>query len=189
MTDVLHIVDEHTPTDMLDQLALLAGEGDTIVSAGPAPVYEGFTLPVRQVHCPLGIPQLAALRLRGLARRAKGLHAWSRAAAAAARFLPTPAGGGRLLSWPSLPEKRDLPFLAGLTNKVGFHLVVPTEVAQTALRWAGVERSAVSVLPPAAAPVAASDLDARRKRLREAMGLRDDQFLLVAPSALIVVVL
>ena len=39
MADVLHIIDRQTPADMLDQLSLLAGEGDAIASAGPPPVW------------------------------------------------------------------------------------------------------------------------------------------------------
>ena len=181
----MHIIEERTPAGMLDQLSLLAGEGDVVASLGRPPEHEAFSLPVRAVHCPLSVPQLGALRMRNLACGADLLHAWSARAAAAAAALGRRNGLPVLLSWPSLPEKKDLPFLTRLLGKGGVHLAVPTEVAQMALLWSGAREGSVHVLPPPARRFEDAQLAELRGLLRAALGVGDHQFLLVAPAEMV----
>jgi hypothetical protein len=182
MAGVLHIIDGQTPTDMLDQLALLAGSEDVIVSCGPARQYAAFDSPVEQVHCPLGLGQLAAWKMRDWAAKAKLMHAWSPTAVPAVKALSRLTGLKAVLSLPCMPAKRDLPGLCRLADRWPFRLVVPTEVARMVLLWGGVRESAVSVLPPAVRAVDQADTASRRQLARRALGVGDGQCLLVAPS-------
>lgn len=167
---------------MLDQLAILAGGDDTIASAGPPPDYRGFDLPVTAVHCPMGCGRLGGLRMGDLARPARIVHAWSPKAAFAARAIAWRYGKPALLSWPSLPTRRDLRWLCRQVRTWPVQLTVPTEVAHTAMVWAGLDASAVHIMNVPVRPAAPGQLASARKRVRDALGVGDDQFLLVAPA-------
>ena len=52
MIEALHIVDDRARPDVLEQLDMLAGSGERILSAGPAPA--GLARPVKPVHCTMG---------------------------------------------------------------------------------------------------------------------------------------
>jgi len=182
MPKVLHIVDADTSQDSLDQLALLAGGSDRIVSVGRPPEYDQFPLLIQAVHCPLGLGQLGGWSIRGLAGQADIIHTWSRKSALAGRSLRVLTGKPVVLSWPSLPERKDMALLTRLAGRWGIVLIVPTEIAQTALGWAGAEKKSVHVLPPAAAAIEPERQVKRRREIREALGLSDNQFLLVAPA-------
>ena len=186
MTDVLHIIDALTPADMLDQLELLADAGETIVSLGPPPRLTGLERLVRTVHCPLGLPQLAGLRMGKLARGARLVHAWSVTSALAAWALGRTGGPVALLSLPHLPAAgRALGRIRRLTRRAGLHLTVPTRSARAALMRAGLDGQAVHVLPPPAPTGDDADTNTRRSRARKALGLSDKQHLLVSPAAMV----
>lgn len=184
MPTVLHIIDAATPRDLLDQLALLAGEGDTVVSIGPAPPNARPDLRVTTVRRPLGPASLAARGLRGAAPEAEIVHAWSPAAHVAARRVAKARGCRLVVSLAAAPpaEDRNAARLlrrlrAGRQNAT---LTVPTDASRDALLARGLPPAAVAVLGPAAEPI--DDRDERRSRTREQLGLSDREVLLVAPA-------
>jgi hypothetical protein len=185
MSRVLHIIDSETPTDILDQLALLASEEHIVLSVGRPPTYTAFSLPVKAIHCPLGIPQLAAWRMRKMAEGRTIIHAWSHRSALAASALASLEHIHAVVTWNCLPARRDLSWLSKMTHRSSVDVTVPTEVAQTILTWMGAEQSQVHVLPPAAGPADPRELESARKRIREALGITDDQRLLVAASGMV----
>lgn len=185
MVRVLHIIDGRTPGDMLDQLALLAGRDDVIASIGPPPRYAGFELPVRPVHCPLAVPRLAAGRLDRAGEGTEFVHAWSLRAAEAAGALARRTGRRPLLSLPCIPTKRDSRPLIRLVDDFNFHVTVPTQAGRSGMVRAGMSESAVHLLPPPAAALDPGERQTRRSRTREALGVGDDQHLIVVPSQML----
>lgn len=178
MLGILHVVDSTTPRHCLAQLRVLFGAGDTVVSLGPAPeLLAGGRcphLPVRALHCPMGLARLGGMALRPLAVKASLVHAWSSfsavagAVAAARQKLPL------LLSLPCLPPARAMRKLRIELRRDRIAITVPTDSARAALVSAGVGASAVHVLPPAFEPVGPRD------RARRALGLDDGQLAMVA---------
>ena len=183
---VLHIVDEHTPADMLDQLSLLASEGDRIVSVGPPPRWTPLGLPVEALHCPLGVAALGGLYLRNAAGPAETLHFWSPRTAAALRTLPPRPSRTALLSLPACPPAGQLRRLGGLLagRSLGgaLRITLPTRAACDQALAAGLPEAAVAILPPPAKIMAADELSNRRAAARAKLGLADHQALLVAPN-------
>jgi len=185
MAQVLHIIDTDSPDEMLRQLRVLADDGDTIVRIGRPPRYARLGLPVRTVHCPLGMPRLAGPRIRRMVQHVPVIHAWSQATARVAIDLRGRLRAGTVLSWPSSPLGRDVPLLVKLTCDEGVHLTVPTEAARLRLLAGGAAEPFVHILPPPARLLAREDISRRRKRIRAALGLSDRQRLLVAPGDMI----
>jgi hypothetical protein len=183
MGPVLHIIDRGTPCDSLDQLALLAGDGDRVACVGRPPEYAGFNLPAKTVHCPFGLASLGGRRLRQFVRDGDIVHTWSPRSLQAGRML---ALGGRcklLLSLSHLPEPADLPELLRHLSGAALHVTLPTSVARERMLAAGAPSESVHLLPPAARPVA--DLPRRRQQVRAALGLAEHQRLLVAPAEMV----
>ncbi len=182
MTSALHIIDEITPRDCLEQLALLAGRDDAIASIGPSPRYS-FDLPVAPVHRPTGLSRLAGKRMRSLAGDADVLHVWSLRALPAGISVAQRLGRKLVLSIPCVPPA----FLTGpIRRAVGkgvLHLTVPTEAARRRIVQSGAPVAAVHVLPAAAAKI--DDLQERRKTVRAELALTEQDKLLVAPSEMI----
>ena len=185
MSSVLHIIDRETPAEVLGQLSLLADDGDIIASAGPTPPSGTFDLPVRSVHCPLGLGRLAGWCMDDLAAQAEIIHAWSSKAAMAARTLARLFKLPPLLSLPYVPSEKAAGALLPMTRKAGFGLTVPTQAARNLLLRAGFDDSSVHVLPPPARPLDDAEAEDRRRRTRQALGVGDGQHLLVVPSEMI----
>lgn len=182
MLGVLHVIDATTPRDGLAQLRLLLGPRDMVASIGPAPAalrrHQGPALPVKTLHCPLGLARLGGMALQRMAVKASLVHAWSPfsayAGAVAAKRQKLPL----LLSLACLPDKRALRDLRKDSAGNGMALTVPTDHGRRVLLAAGLDSSAVHVLRPAAEPAARRD--ARRRRVRQRLGLDDGNFVLVA---------
>ena len=181
MPSVLHVLDAATPRDLLDQLALLACEDDTVVSLGPAPQGVSRRLGVVSVRRPLGPGALAAREARALAPEATVVHAWSLGVVSAARRMARVRGARLVVSlvtadaWdpsaPPLSRRRGAPATV---------VTVPTETSRRALLARPLPAEAVAVLGPAAGPI--DDRDRRRCRTRGLLGLTDRDVLLLAPA-------
>ena len=182
MNDVLHILDEKTPTGMLRQLALLAGPSDRALSAGPPPEAD-LPMPVTAFHRPLGSLRLSGLRMRKALGSAGVLHAWSLGAMQAARELSLAAGLPLVVSLGSLGLARDVEAVRTAAGPGLLSLTVPTEAARSALIGRGLPERFVYVLPPAAEEIA--DRPALRRRAREQLGLGESDVLAVVPDPMV----
>ncbi len=182
MMRVLHIVEEKTPPDMLEQLALLAGEHDTVLSAGRPPRARP-PLPIRAVHRPMGSARLAAARMRPAAESADVLHAWSPGAMWAGRELSLAAGKGLLASLPCAGTAGEVRAVREAIGPGLLAVTAPTQHAQGALIRRGLPERFVHVLPPAAGRVA--DRLAARNRVRRALGIGDAVRVVVAPDTMV----
>jgi len=176
MRRVLHAVTADAPAEMLSQAAALAGEGDRIVSVGPAPRAECFARDVTPVRATPNVAILLARRMRGPAEGMDLVHAWSASAARAVRAARLPV----LVSLPCLGADGELDLLLGGLFDGLWRLTVPTESARKRLVRLGAVEDGIFVLPPSADAV--DDAPARRARVREALGLGPSEFLLAAPS-------
>jgi len=178
MAHTLHLIDNKTPRDCLDQLALLAGDGEVIVSTGAPPEHPALAGRLKVVHRPIGPTQLSSWPLGKLARRAEVLHTWSAAACDAGLHAARHVGRPILRTLPCLGEAEQIERLVAQT-KQGLVLTVPTEAARSELVRHGAADSCVFVLHPPAEPIAQAA--ARRRRVREALGIDESDFLIVAP--------
>lgn len=182
MPRVLHIIDGNTPADMLDQLVLLAGESDPIVSIGPGPAWED-RLKVRSFHVPLGSPGLCALRMPDWADKVDIIHTWSDNAQRAGeilargrpctlvRSLVTAPPANRRRQWMRRNERSEAVW------------TVATEGARDRLIGAGALADRVHVLPPAAQPI---DRAAERgQAFRAEIGLEPDHLVILAGGEMI----
>lgn len=183
MDSVLHIVDATTRPDVLDQLALLAGEGDRAVSVGPAPRHE-LPVPVVAVHRPMGSALLTGWRMPSRAAGADVLHAWSPAAMQAGRELALTTGAAMVLSLPCAGEPKQVRAVRQALGAGLFTVTVPTRSDREALVDAGLPARAVHVLPPAAPPPAA-DRSAVRKRVRDDLAIDESELLIAVPDPMI----
>ena len=161
---------------MLSQAAALAGEGDRIISAGPAPRPERFARDVMPVRATPNVAVLLARQIRGPAEGMDLVHAWSASAARAARAARLPV----LVSLPCLGADGELDLLLGGLFDRLWRVTVPTESGRKRLVRLGALEDDVFVLPPAADPI--DDAPVRRGRIRKALGLGPSEFLLAAPS-------
>lgn len=187
MARVLHIIDRNTPRDCLEQLTMLAGPDDAIVSIGPPPRLPGpdaagAKLPVRAVHVPMGFAALAGRRreMKELAGGVEVIHAWSVSAAAAGELAAEGQAVLLTLSHVPAPEKLDA-VLEGLSRHA-LRVTVPTEAAAQILKSAGAHEETVHVLAPPAALIDPSEAAQRRNGMRKALNLSDDEQLIVAPG-------
>ena len=132
MIEALHIVDNRARPDILEQLDMLAGAGERILSAGPPPA--GMTRPVKPVHCTMGSARLAGWRMRELAGTAQVIHAWSAQALWAGRELALATGRALVLTIPAAPTTPD--DWKTLRQAVGpglVNVVAPTDFARRQL--------------------------------------------------------
>ncbi|MFW6066048.1 MAG: glycosyltransferase [Planctomycetota bacterium] len=181
MTTAVHVIDETSPPDALDQLSLLAGENDRIIAIGEPPAGSALTKEFARVHCPLGVARLAGRYLRRRTTEADVLHAWSPRSATAA--LSARTATPVVLSLASVPQARTLKWLLRRLHKARLLCTIPTAEARERMVAAGGPEGSVRVLPPPGDPV--EDATARRSRAREAMHLSPDSTLLVAPGPLV----
>ena len=174
------MIDRDTPGDLLDQLSLLAGAGERIVSSGPPPAWAEFRLPVTVAHRPFASAWLSARWMQDAVRGATVIHAWSASAAPAGEALTERVGGRLIVSLGAASQAHDLGDLhdALRLGVVPGVVTVPTEAAKRALRGAGDSDNWLAVLPPAAAPI--DDREGRRQRTREALGATDADRIMVA---------
>ena len=181
MAGVIHIIGVDTPADMLAQAAALAGRSETIVSVGPAPRSNQFQREAVSIRAPLGSARLAGVQVRKLADDAELLHAWSPAAASAARWAAR--GRSVLLSLPHLRgvHQADVA-ISGVFDHL-WMLTVPTSAQRRVLISLGLDPKRVFVLPPAAAPD--GDAPGRRNSVRGELGLNEAQFLLAAGGEMV----
>ena len=167
---------------MLDQLSLLTSDGDSIVSVGPPPKSRAVGQLCKIVRYPMGIRGFAGWGMRTIPP-AKIIHAWSLTAALAVKGFPRRKKCKGLLSLPFRPRNKDLKSLLGLVGKSRFQLTVPTHTARTALLHAGFDAQAVHVLNPCSEQI--EDMQDRRRRTREALGVSNEEYLLVAAVEMI----
>jgi len=179
MIEALHIVDSSTRPDMLEQLDILAGANDRVLSAGPPP--QGLARPVTPVHCTMGSSRLAGWRMRDQAGSARIIHAWSQQALWAGRELALTTGRAMVLSIPAAPTTpADWETLRQAVGPGLLNVVVPTDFACRRLITAGLPPAFCHVLAPAARVL--DNADEARGRVREALGIGGDTKLLVAPD-------
>jgi len=182
MVRVLHIVDARTSRDGLEQLALLMGETDGVVSVGPGPRAD-LPAPVTCVHCPMASPHLAALRMRPATEGFDLLHAWSEPARIAGRELALATGRALVASLVCAPPTRDTGRLREAVGPGLLTVTVPTRQARSVLIARGLPGRFVKVLPPAA-PTSDDPAGARR-RVRDALGLDKTARLAIVPDAMV----
>jgi len=182
MIEALHIVDSHTRPDVLEQLDMLAGAGERILSAGPPPA--GLARPVKPVHCTMGSARLAGWRMRELAGAEQVIHAWSDRALRAGRELALTTGRALVLTIPAAPTTREN--WKALRQAVGpglLNVAAPTDFARRRLIAGHLPARFCHTLPPAARPLARPD--EARGEVREALGIDAGTKFLVAPDPLV----
>ncbi len=182
----LHVIDKDTPRDMLGQLALLAG-AEEVLCIGPSPEHVPVPLTFRQVRAPFGLAALGGWQVKFAEPKPRVVHAWSMSAHAAAAQIAYDLLCPLAISLPCLPPTADMPaLLAALPRKermFGTVVTVPAEPPRAALLAAGAHPDAVAVLPAPAAEVA--DAAGRRARTRAALGIPDDEIVLVSPEDMV----
>jgi hypothetical protein len=191
--DVIHIIDQSTPLDMLRQLGLLAQANQQVICIGPPPANLPGQLSVRQVHCPMGVVQLAGLAIgrqidsiiaqcpANSSDTKRIFHFWSISSAGALPYM------GRcdaaLLSLPTAGDKRQMAALAKTYISLNLHLTVQTQASRLALLDAAWPTDYVHVLPPAV--VGHEVALASRLNVRHALGVADSETLLVCPNEMV----
>lgn len=173
MHGVIHIVDRDTPLDMQRQLDLLADADETIFSLGPPPEYLAARRNIRGISQPPSFGPLVFRLHKCIDPAAKVVHWWT--AGVMTDRLAAP-GARIVFSLPALPD-RDTP-----CHPRGI-LTVPTAGAARELVRRGTPVTNVAVMAPPAAGI--TGRQARRGRVRNALGLTDGHFLLLAPGEMI----
>lgn len=186
LVHTLHLIDDRTPVDMLNQLALLHGPDEPILCLG-APPKHALAAVAQRIDAPFRLKDLAGWKVNptlimGL------VHAWSTTVLTAAQRISYEHQCPLVLSLPAAPLKDAHTKMLKLCRQAGesaaqgrtnsFTLTLPTDVARKALLVAGAPGPTVATLPPAAAPI--DRVPERRAATRAALDIADDQILLVA---------
>ena len=182
MRPVFHIIHRDTPRGQLRQLALLRRPGEQIIALAPPPRNLACR-PDRTVHVPFGLASLAG---HAIARHAGGeaiFHAWSLAAAPAARAAARVGGGQCVVSLPGPPLGKETKLLPWTLAEMDAHAILPTNAARDAMLAKGLRPNRLSVLPPPVGP--ACDLPDAGHRVRAALGVPSDAMLIVTPSEMV----
>ncbi len=182
MAEVTHVIDAGTPGDMLEQMLALRRSGERIISLGPPPKGDRVGK-IESLHKPFGQEKLTWRRLAERLPRKSVVHLWSSEALAAGCSAAERVGGRVVLSLPHLPYKEALADVPWEVGQFGHTLTVPTSRARDELLALGTDPRRVAVLPPAAEPP--PDAPTRRKRVRKALGLTEDDILMVVPVEMI----
>lgn len=173
MHDVVHIVDRDTPLDMQRQLDLLAAPDEIIVSLGAPPAYLAGRRRILTLAQPLKFGSAILLNPQSNPPPARVVHFWSQQYVTP-RLAPDSAR--IILSLPAV-EKRTFAYHRRIL------MTFPTTASVRDMILRGMPATHVSVLPPACALL--SNAAQRRQALREALGVKPDEFLLAAPGAMI----
>jgi glycosyltransferase involved in cell wall biosynthesis len=185
---VVHIVDRHTPLDLVHQLNVLAGPADKVVSVGRPPWPRRLGPEVHTVHIPMGLVHRTVQRLRSRFGRPEVVHCWSIRALGAASALAGLFRAGFVLSLACVPDqKRHRLEIRGMMAQSNLRLTVPTAAAKADLTTRGAADSDAEGLNPERidilAPPAEPNLDHRiRDEARRKLGLSDEDFVLIAPG-------
>ena len=177
MPPVLHVIDQATGPDCLDQLAL-AGPEAAIVSVGPSPGHGALAGRIETLHQPFNSTTLCGWRMRRQASQASRVHAWSPAAAVAALAATGDSSRSVLLTLPGCPDRRTLRRLRRRCRTGRLNVTVPTLSARRGLIRGGLADSIVHVLPPAGRPL--DDLAERRRRTRAALEVGPAECLVIS---------
>lgn len=177
MRRVLHIIDKDTPGEVLDQLALLVGPDERIISLGIPSHCGELRSRIETIHRPMGSGWLAGWFFRRRGPGVQIIHAWSMAAVRAASAIASGSSVQTILSLPFAPGPGPMAKVVKLAGYRGVHLIVPTQASRDTI---GGRIETVSILPPTAA--APNNRSARRRQTRQALGIADDDVLLIAPA-------
>jgi glycosyltransferase involved in cell wall biosynthesis len=182
MSDILHVIDENAPADMLEQLSLLVRPGEEIVSVGPPPKTNALSMVAKKVFCPMGYAPLSAWRLRDAAGDARILHAWSVRAAQACLAAARGMNYRCVFSLPCADASRWPKSLRKALAGGVLRTTIPTGVSAEALIRQGARPGGIRVLAPPAPMDSAAD---RRASARRQLGVADDEILLAAPTPMV----
>ena len=172
---------------MLAQLALLAGPGEEVICIGPPPASVPAALRPRRVRAPFGLAAMGGWQVKLDEPKPQAVHVWSMSAYAAAAQIAYDLYCPLIVSLPCLPLAADMPALLAVLPRrermFATIATVPAEPLRAALVAAGAHPDALAVLPAPAAVVA--DAPGRRVRTRAALGVPDDEILLVSPEDMV----
>ena len=181
---VLHVIDDTCTPDALLELSALGPAGRDVVCVGPLPVWCDRSLSV----CRLPRPNRWGVRQAGgIARRyaqasagRKAIQCWSVRAASAfwagVSYVPLRL----LIRLTELPGRDELGLLIEL-NELAWPEVVCAAEADAAELRAAAGRLAVRVIPPATLEASGSPAD--RPAAREGLGIRPEEFVILAGGA------
>lgn len=159
---------------------MLKGPSDEVLSVGPPAGWWPASLEALSEHVPLGVSALSGLRMTLDAREADVVHAWSLGSAPAAAAAARQAARPCVLSLPCAPAGEAMRSAVNFAGFDRLHLTVPTAASRTAVLRGGAFDAQVHVL---AAPAAVSaDPRGDRRRVRKALGLTDEHFVVVAAA-------
>jgi glycosyltransferase involved in cell wall biosynthesis len=193
MTRVLHIVDRHTPLDLVHQLNLLRREGQDVVSHGRPPWPGILWARPRVVHVAMGMVHLTAQRIRKRLCRPDVLHCWSIRSLGPASAMAGLFRSGLVLSLARVPrQRRHVEEIGKVFLGAPLRITVPTEAARRALAE---KLMSLTKLPGGAScegvferidilrPPARALLDAHAKaEARRRLGIAPGHFVLAAPG-------
>lgn len=176
---VLHLIEARTPLDILEQLALLRTDGEQVVCIGPMPPYLPPRLEARQHLPPLRTLAMGACCLEP-ASPVKIVHAWSLGVMHAAQDISRRHGSGLALSLTEPPSTRQLNDIKNVFESAPgkFACTFPGKATCGEAIKAGLAPEAAALLPPAALP-ADADSPGLRRSARAALGVADEDILLV----------
>ncbi len=185
MPKVLHIIDKETPADMLNQLSVLAGDKDTILSIGPSPDLAVSEKRFVRIHRLLGISALSGLKISKIlsGQNVDIVHVWSASSLTPAIISAKECDAKVVLSLAYLGSNAEISKLISTIGDNELTVSVATQSAVEKLIEAGAEARAIHLLSPSAEPIA--DFDRRRKTTRKSLGLDDGDVLITAPSPMV----
>lgn len=182
--NIVHLIDADTPQDMLDQLLALREPNERVLSLGPPPTYARLrAIPVEALPRPMGVAAWSWRRLAKTLPTKAILHVWSRELLLPAWRAARAVGGRMVCSLPHLPTGRVLDEMPWEMGQFGLRLTVPTERSRDELLRRRTDARRLFVLPPATQRP--SDTTQRRARVRKALGLANDEVLILVPAEML----
>ena len=185
MRKIAHIIDQHTPLDMLEQLFALRSEGEVIFSLGSSP---DLSLTARATGAEIHKLTNNQFPCRKKAPLPDGaiLHVWGEETFSTALKCKNPDSAPFVLSLGCIPQtsKQNDTLLSWIRCE-DMVVTVPTQCAKNELLKNGAAESKVTVLPPGTKPPDSSAVESRpniREKIRKSLGISDSDRLVVAPA-------
>ena len=181
MSNITHIIDRSTPSDMVEQMLILRKPSEKIISLGTN-LHLPQDVDATQIHTPLSIPSLCARKLAGKIDSSI-IHVWSENIISAISKVAETNNHKLVLSLHGLPAGKKLQALPWKAGSLNVTLTLPAQDSINTVKKLGIDPKLARLLPP----VIPHDIVTRQAvaKTRELLGIGEKDLILTVPATMV----